>query len=121
MSSLGMNGPFDFNRNTIDQEVSCTEPGNYALGYVNDENTFIVRYVGRSDSDVNSRLKSHLNDPESYSSFKFSYATSPKEAYEKECRNYHDFGGPEGKLNNEIHPDQPNYPKTWKCPVCGKQ
>lgn len=121
MSSLGMNGPFDFNRNTIDQEVSCTNPGNYALGYVKDENTFIVQYVGRSDDDVNSRLKDHLNDPESYSSFKFSYATSPKEAYEKECRNYHDFGGPERKLNNKIHPDQPNYPKTWECPVCGKR
>lgn len=120
MCNLEMNGPFDFDRSTIDQIVTCTKPGNYALGYVKDK-FFYVQYVGRSDDDVNSRLKSHLNDSQSYSCFMFSYATSAKDAYEKECRNYHDFGGPDGKLINKIHPDQPNYPKTWKCPVCGKQ
>jgi hypothetical protein len=40
---------------TIDQAVTRTSPGNYALGYVQD-GVFVPFYVGRSDSDVNDRL-----------------------------------------------------------------
>lgn len=105
MANLGMKGPYVFNEQSIDNVITQTSPGNYALGYTNDENTFIVQYVGRADSNVNARLKQHIG--EKYASFKFSYATSPKAAYEKECQNYHDFGGPKGKLKNKIHPGDP--------------
>jgi hypothetical protein len=114
MASLGMEGPYDFTSSEIDRVVTRTSPGNYALGYKNDEGTFIVLYVGRSDIDVNEELKARLDSR--YKHFKYSYATSPKAAFEKECRNYHDFGGSE-KLDNKIHPSRPA--KTdWKCPVC---
>lgn len=115
MASLDMNGSFAFDNDTIDKQVTKKSAGNYALGYVNEEGTFIVQYVGRSDSDVNSRIKSHLS--EKYLRFKYSYATSPKAAFEKECHNYHDFGGPKGSLDNTIHPDRPK-DSGWKCPVC---
>ena len=36
----------------------------------------------------------------SYTRFAYSYAPSAQAAFEKECRNYHDFGGSEG-LDNE--------------------
>jgi hypothetical protein len=39
----------------IDEEVTRTSPGTYALGYV-DGNAFVPFYVGRSDSDLNDRL-----------------------------------------------------------------
>jgi hypothetical protein len=39
----------------------------------------------------------------SYTSFAYSYAPSAEAAFEKECRNYHDFGGSDG-LDNEAHP-----------------
>ena len=114
MANVKMNGPYFFNKDKVDEVVTRTSAGNYALGYVNDENTFIVQYVGRADIDVNTRLKQHIGEP--YKRFKFSYASSPKVAFEKECRNYHDFGESK-KLNNKIHPDRPQN-SSWKCPCC---
>jgi len=76
-----------------------------------------VRYVGRSDTDVNSRLRSWVGKDSRYKQFKYSYATSSKEAFEKECKNYHDFGGSES-LDNKDHPQRPEG-TNWKCPVCG--
>jgi len=109
-----MEGSYNFTSSEIDRVVTRTSPGNYALGYTKDNDTFIVQYVGRSDSDVNQELKARLDSK--YKRFKYSYATSPKAAFEKECHNYHDFGGKE-ELDNEIHPSRPAG-KDWKCPVC---
>ncbi len=114
MASLDMSGPYDFTSKKIDEEVTRTAAGNYGLGYVNSDGTFIVNYVGRSDGDVNQELKARLNDK--YKKFKYSYATSPKEAFTKECRNFHDFGGSE-KLDNKNHPGRPAN-TDWKCPSC---
>ncbi len=114
MPSLNMNGPYVFTSEEIDKQITRTQAGNYALGHI--DKGFVVKYVGRSDTNVNDRLKKHLSEP--YTHFKFSYATSPKDAFEKECKNYHDFGGDEGKLDNEIHPDIPSNSKHWKCPIC---
>ena len=116
MPSLGMSGPYVFTRAKIDEIVTKKSEGNYALGYVNQSKTFIVQYVGRSDSDVNAELKNGISTR--YKSFKCSYASSPKAAFEKECRNYHDFGG-SAKLHNKIHPARPAN-SGWKCPVCNK-
>ena len=108
-----MQGPYNFTLSEIDRIVTRTSSGNYALGRTGDD-TFFVSYVGRSDSDINQELKVRLTL--NYAKFKYSYATSPKAAFEKECRNYHDFGGSE-KLDNKIHPSRP--PGTgWKCPIC---
>lgn len=113
MAILDMQGSYPLNSEKIDEVVTRTSPGNYALGHsVGD--SFRVEYVGRADSNINARLKDHVS--ESYSHFKFSYATSPKAAFEKECRNYHDFGENK-KLDNKIHPDRPAG-TNWKCPRC---
>ena len=40
-----------------------------------------------------------------------------KEAFEKECRNYHDFGGDDGILDNKVHPDRPER-TDYDCPIC---
>jgi len=114
MPSLGMEGPYALTKAKIDEVVTDTSAGNYALGYSKDDGTFIVQYVGRSDSDVNAELKSKVDTK--HKQFKFSYASSQKEAFEKECRNYHDFGGSDA-LQNDIHPARPAG-KSWKCPVC---
>lgn len=114
MPSVEMQGPYDFTSKKIDEVVTKTSPGNYALGYTKDNSTFVVQYVGRSDTGVNQELKARLNSK--YKKFKYSYATSPKAAFEKECRNYHDFGGSE-RLDNKYHPDRPSG-TNWKCPIC---
>lgn len=115
---LEMDGPHALTTNEIDRVVTRTSAGNYALGHYkgNGSKTFIVMYVGRADSDLAGRLKDHVG--EKYPLFKFSYATSPKAAFEKECKNYHDFGGSQ-KLDNKIHPDRP-VGAHWKCPYCDK-
>ena len=113
MAILMMDGPFCLNEATIDQKVSITLAGNYALGHKNDEGTFQVDYIGRSDSDVSDCLKC-LVKKSRHPLFMSSYAPSSKAAFEKECRNYHDFN----PIDNNIHPDKPNG-SNWKCPVCG--
>ena len=139
MGSLEMNGSYPLSHEAIDERVGRMSPGNYALGYM-DGTTFMVFYVGRSDSDVKQRLHDWVGAPSRYeryapsskaawgsrprrcfpqgtpaldrvgigvdsmyTSFAYSYAGSAEAAFEKECRNYHDFGGSDG-LDNEAHP-----------------
>jgi len=111
-----MKGPFDYDTPTIQSKVDSEKIGNYALGKTDDKGDFYPKYVGRSDSDLQGELTSRLQDKDHHSKFKFSYADSKKEAFEKECKNYHDF---EKSLENKIHPDSPNG-MNLKCPVCGK-
>lgn len=112
MVSLGMEGPYNLDTETIEANVTRTSPGNYALGRKGEEGKFLVGYVGRSDSDVGDRLKSWVGETKK-PLFKFSYATSPKAAFEKECENYHDFNPPD----NDVHPDRPD-DSDWCCPRC---
>jgi hypothetical protein len=143
MGLLEMNGSYPLNDEAIDAMLSRTSPGNYALGYM-DGGTFMVFYVGCSDSDVKRRLHEWVGTPSryerytpsikaawgsrrlrrhppggvpaldrvgigvdsSYTHFAYSYAPSAKAAFEKEFRNYHDFGGSDG-LDNEHHPALP--------------
>jgi hypothetical protein len=109
-----MQGPYPLDEKSIDTIVTKTLPGNYALGTVKDYK-FIVKCVGRSDTDINAQLKTWVG--KNYTRFKFSYATSFKAAFLKECKNFHDFGGT-NKLDNNIHPTRP-LDTEWGCPVCG--
>jgi hypothetical protein len=139
MGLLEMNGSYPLSHETIDEMVSRTSPGNYALGYM-DGTTFMVFYVGCSESDVKCRLHEWVDAPSrsrkyapsakaaygyrhrgplplgvpaldrvgigvdsSYTRFAFSYARSAEAAFEKECRNYNDFGGSD-VLDNEADP-----------------
>jgi len=121
MPQTGLGGPYRLDNETINREVTRTSPGAYALGHVeqrkkNEEmvKTFIVEYVGRSDDDINSRLKNWVGSK--YSEFKFEYYGSPKAAFEKECNLYHDWGEKE-ILDNDRHPERPDG-TDWKCPRC---
>lgn len=56
MASLNMKGPYKLTTEEINEVVTRTPLSNHALEYVRD-NTFYVCYVGRSDTDINERLK----------------------------------------------------------------
>lgn len=114
MASLNMQGSYDLTQAGVNNAVTRTSAGNYGLGDLDSDNTFIVQYVGRSDTDVNSRLKNWASTK--YKKFKYSYAASAKAAFEKECQNYHDFGG-SNQLDNDVHPACPDG-TNWRCPVC---
>ncbi len=112
MASLEMNGPYTLDVKTIDEKITKTSPGNYALGSKSERGTFLVGYVGRSDSDLGARLKSWVGET-TKPLFRFSYSSSAKTAFEKECNNYHDFDPPK----NDVHPDRP-INTNWTCPRC---
>lgn len=112
MAKTGLKGSYPLTEEEVDKIVTKVSPGTYALGHIK-ENTFIVKYVGRSDANIHSRLKTWVGK---YKRFKFGYESSKKAAFEKECSLYHDFGESKS-LDNDNHPDRPNK-SDWKCPVC---
>lgn len=65
MRSLEMDGSYPLSDEVIDDVLTRKSPGNYALGYM-DGTTFIVFYVGRSDSDVRRRLHDWVGSPSRY-------------------------------------------------------
>jgi len=125
MPSLNMNGPYSLwikdekgNQaknigNIVPEDAKC---GNYAFGYTIG-NTFFVKYVGRSDHNLQSEIEQQMDTDRAKGCDKFMYsqANNAKEAFEKECRNFHDFGGAD-HLNNQYHPDKPDN-TDYKCPV----
>jgi hypothetical protein len=59
MASHHLSRCYPLSEDSIDENVTLTAPGNYALGYL-DGGTFIGFYVGRSGSDVNACLRSWI-------------------------------------------------------------
>lgn len=107
----GLFGPHSLTESTIDLVVQGTGPGAYALGEQNASGGLSVQYVGRSDVDLNGRLKDWVG---SYKHFKYAFYPTPDVAYQKECRLYHDFG----TSANQVHPARPQG-SAARCAVCG--
>lgn len=76
MRSREMSGSFPLSDKAIDDAVTRTSPGNYALGYMEDD-TFHVFFVGRSDSNVRKRLHEWVGMPSRYER----YASSAKASW----------------------------------------
>lgn len=124
MASLNMGRSYPYTLEEIETHIEPNRIGNYAYGYLNDDGKFVVKYVGRSDTDLRERIKHGLEDMKAnpklkYQRFKFSYAETLEKAFMKECRNYHDFGGDRGGLINDHHPDSPDG-AGCQCPYCGE-
>ncbi len=103
--------------------VSCipddTQFGNYQFGYMEGAD-FHHRYIGRSDTNLKQEIENQrYNKVEiggtTYTHFKFCKASSAKEAYERECIDFHGYGE-ELVLDNINHPDKPNG-TDYKFPV----
>jgi len=62
MRSLEMSASYPLSDEAIDEALTRTSPGNYALGYM-DGDTFRVFYVGRSDTDLRQRLHEWVGMP----------------------------------------------------------
>jgi hypothetical protein len=114
MPSLKMEGPYLLIPDKIDEVVTAMNIGVFALGYISDVN-FVVVYVGRSDKDLNEEIKQWVFRRSDCLFFKYSLFKTSKEAFEKECTCYHDFGGID--LKCECHPQRIEG-TDWKCPGC---
>lgn len=117
MIEITMEDIYPFYEETIDELIPPDTIGNYILGYRVGKSEIQIRYVGRSDTDLNRRLHEHLEDP--YDAFMFNTQNTPEEAYIEECWNWHGCDGPQGRLENKIHPDKPEGCEAT-CPVCGR-
>jgi hypothetical protein len=110
-------GPFRLTDANV-RAVAKSFPGAYALSREPHPSAFVVNYVGRSDDDLMGRLLCHVGEGR-YSHFKCGHAANAEEAFNWECRMYHDFPG----LDNSIHPDRPNGLAAllyMTCPRCQK-
>lgn len=101
-------GPYPIN--DVDFRVIRTSPGVYIL--LRDGKT--AAYVGRSDTDVGSRIKQSVSEGYRYTYFWFEYASSSRDAYLKECEYYHKYN----PSDNTNHPAVP-FGTNWRCPVIG--
>lgn len=110
MLKTGLHGPYRLTFDNIEAAVTRTSAGVFVLGHADGLGRFCVRHVGRSDSDVRSRLRDFIGCE---ASFKYVYFASPREAFLKECELFHDFNPPA----NRVHPDRPRG-TNWICPRC---
>ena len=89
--------------------------GVYFLGYEKNR-VFHIKYIGRSDTRLRSRLLDHLrNDNEDYTHFSFELTDTILEAYRIECREWHNAID----LDNKVHPRNPKK-LNYRCPYCKK-
>ena len=110
MTKTGLQGPYPLSFDAIDAAVRSRSAGVYALGHADAQGRFCINHVGRSDSDLRSRLLDCIG---SERLFKYGYSASAQTAFEKECQLFHDFSPP----GNRLHPDRPKG-TMWSCPRC---
>jgi hypothetical protein len=87
---LEMNGSYPLTDAAIDGLLTRTAPGNYALGYL-EGRSFVVFYVGRSDSDVRRRLHEWVDSPSRHDR----WAPATKAPWASRCRGPMPLGAPE--------------------------
>jgi len=99
----------------IDEVVTKISAGNFALGR-GETGVFHVSLVGRDDQDIAKRLHSLVGRNRRYKDFVFCYAPDQRAAFDRECEDFHDYGGTE-RLDNLAHPKRP-MGTEWLCPRC---
>lgn len=106
-----LNDPVALTQDAIDGAIAPKTPGAYVLGTMNANHVMSVSFVGRSDDDLAAKLKRHIGN---YPAFAHVTATSAAEAYQMECRLYHELR----PSRNVMHPVRPAR-TDGACPVCG--
>jgi hypothetical protein len=119
--TLGLpNGPYHLNKENVKNFVEKKKSGNYAIGYASPVGGFIPKMVGRSDKNIQEAILNKIDEArrKGYDKFCFKYANSLKEAFERECLNYHTYNR---QLDNKIHPSPPEG-HDLKCPdvICAQ-
>jgi len=103
-----MQGPYPISQ--VSSYVTRVSPGVYILS----RDIKVAHYIGRSDTDLASRISNSAREGRNYQYFWFEYTTSPMQAYYLEYEWYHKYV----PADNIYHPAAP--PGTyWRCPIIG--
>ena len=118
--ACGMTGPFKLEREIVSKMVGDQVAGNYRLSMCDENETFCVDYVGRSDKQLMERICDHIS--EGYKTFVWCPQKTAEDAYRQECADFHNFGGDIGLSGNDKNAGHPNSPEGLglKCHICGK-
>ena len=112
-----MEGPFQLADSVIDAVINNTGPAVFLLRRIEEtpEYAHYRAFIGRTDGNLAGTLKQWLSSD--YRVFSFQYVESTDEAFRQQCTMWHQLEGPNGKLDNERHPE-PNNRQVIRCPVC---
>lgn len=113
---------YSLDRETIDAIVPVNVPnGNYKIFQQNPiDKKYYVVYVGRvadrtADEGLRYRLKEHIGEWSGDLYFDYGVKTTPLQAYNQECQDYHNWNP---KYNN-VHPAKlPG--RDDRCLICGE-
>jgi len=103
-----MTGPYPLD--LLNKVINKVSSGVYILS--RDGKT--AHYVGRSDTDIRTRIEVSAQERQYYRFFWYEYTQSPQAAYNLECQWFHKFA-PSDNTNHPAVPEGQN----WKCPVPG--
>ena len=112
-----MEGPFQLADSVIDTVINNTDPAVFLLRRI-EETPKYAHYralVSRTDSNLAETLKGWLASD--YRVFSFQYVESAEAAFRQQCTLWHELDGPDGKLDNERHPE-PDNGQIIQCPIC---
>ncbi len=109
MAIPSLSEPTVLTEKDIDASVTSTSPGVYVLDKTT-SGPWVNSYVGRSDTDLNARLKKWVGK---YGYFKAAYMNSPAAAFDAECQLFHALA----PSDNVVHPARPA-DSNWVCPRC---
>lgn len=107
---IHLSGPYPLTEDGVAEAVTASAPGVFALGMMRN-GAFYVGYVGRAELDLARELDRHEL---AYSHFKFNFADTAEDAFQKECELFHAFAPPAN-----AHPSRPRGSQA-KCPICKK-
>jgi hypothetical protein len=105
-------GPFALTPEDLTTRIPAKTKGAFVLITVHEGDPY-VRYVGRSDDDLEKELQKWVGR---YDQYAFSVADDDVVAFLQECDAFHDYGGLVD-LANVLHPSPPL--KDLFCTTCG--
>ena len=112
-----MEGPFQLTDSVIDAVINSIDPAVFLLRRIEETPKYAHyrAFIGHTDGNLAETLKQWLDS--NYRVFSFQYVESVDAAYKQQCTMWHQLEGPDGKLDNERHPE-PNDGQVIRCPVC---
>ncbi len=110
-----LQGPYELTIQQVEHISSAPCCGVFVLGDIDEHGALVAKYIGMANKNIGKRLGDFIDK---YPYFKIMRCKKPYDAFEKQCKIYHECSL-FSKLDNPMHPTHPEE-ESWICPVCGK-